>query len=52
MAFAEFPDPAHPAHRSAVELKDWVRTRIGELTADVRLAPAANREALATSSRW
>jgi hypothetical protein len=44
MALAEFPDPAH---RAAVELKDWVRTRIGELTADVRPAPAVDPEALA-----
>lgn len=47
MALAEFPDPAHPAHRGAVALKDWVRTRIGELAADVRPAPAAGTEALA-----
>src|SRR5271170_4063056 len=26
MALAEFPDPAHPAHRNAVALKAWVRT--------------------------
>jgi AcrR family transcriptional regulator len=47
MALAEFPDPAHPAHRADVELKDWVRTRIGELTADVLPASPGHREALA-----
>jgi hypothetical protein len=47
MALAEFPDPAHPAHRSAVALKHWVRTRLGELTADLDPAPAGDREALA-----
>ncbi len=41
MALAEFPDPAHPAHRSAVALKHWVRTRLGELTAG--LAPRRPR---------
>jgi AcrR family transcriptional regulator len=33
MALAEFPDPQHPAHRSAVALKHWVRARFGELAA-------------------
>jgi AcrR family transcriptional regulator len=33
MALAEFPDPAHPAHRSAVAVKAWVRERLGQLTA-------------------
>jgi AcrR family transcriptional regulator len=32
MALAEFPDPAHPAHRHAVAMKSWVRSRLGELT--------------------
>ena len=32
MALAEFPDPAHPAHRNAVAVKAWVRARFGELT--------------------
>jgi AcrR family transcriptional regulator len=32
MALAEFPDPAHPAHRHAVAMKSWVRSRFGELT--------------------
>jgi AcrR family transcriptional regulator len=34
MALAEFPDPAHPAHRAAVIMKAWVRDRLGQLTAD------------------
>jgi len=34
MALAEFPDPAHPAHRAAVTMKAWVRDRLGQLTAD------------------
>jgi AcrR family transcriptional regulator len=33
MALAEFPDPAHPAHRAAVAVKAWVRERLGQLTA-------------------
>jgi AcrR family transcriptional regulator len=33
MALAEFPDPAHPAHRAAVATKMWVRERLGQLTA-------------------
>jgi AcrR family transcriptional regulator len=32
MALAELPDAGHPAHRSAVELKAWVRGRFRELT--------------------
>lgn len=47
MALAEFPDPAHPAHRNAVELKQWVRTRFGELTVELGPAPAVARDALA-----
>jgi AcrR family transcriptional regulator len=47
MALAEFPDPEHPAHRSAVALKHWVRIRLGELTADLSPGPAEAREALA-----
>lgn len=38
MTLAEFPDPAHPAHRSAVALKQWVRARLAELT--TALGPA------------
>jgi len=30
MALAEFPDPAHPAHRAAVSMKAWVRDRFGQ----------------------
>ncbi len=33
MALAEFPDPAHPAHRAAITMKAWVRDRLGQLTA-------------------
>jgi AcrR family transcriptional regulator len=47
MALAEFPDPAHPAHRAAVALKHWVRTRLGELTDGLGPEPAGDREALA-----
>jgi AcrR family transcriptional regulator len=32
MALAEFPMAAHPAHRHAVAMKSWVRSRLGELT--------------------
>jgi AcrR family transcriptional regulator len=32
MALAEFPDPAHRAHRAAVTMKAWVRDRFGQLT--------------------
>jgi AcrR family transcriptional regulator len=35
MALAEFPDPAHPAHRAAVTMKTWVRDRLGQLTAEL-----------------
>jgi hypothetical protein len=35
MALAEFPDPAHPAHRAAVAMKAWVRQRLGQLTAEL-----------------
>jgi AcrR family transcriptional regulator len=47
MALAEFPDPAHPAHRSAVAIKRWVRGRLGELVADLGPAQPGDREALA-----
>jgi len=47
MALAEFPDPAHPAHRNAVELKGWVRTRFGELAAAARPAGPDGPQALA-----
>ncbi len=33
MALAEFPDETSVAHQHAVELKSWVRSRFGELTA-------------------
>jgi hypothetical protein len=35
MALAEFPDPAHPAHRHAVAMKSWVRSRLGELAGEL-----------------
>jgi AcrR family transcriptional regulator len=35
MALAEYPDPAHAAHRNAVGTKEWVRARFGELAADM-----------------
>ena len=35
MALAEFPDPAHPAHRNAVAIKGWVRVRLGELASSL-----------------
>jgi AcrR family transcriptional regulator len=31
MTLAEFPDPALPAHRHAVDTKAWIHTRFGEL---------------------
>lgn len=31
MALAEFPEPEHPARLAAIEVKDWVRRRWGEL---------------------
>lgn len=38
MALAEFPDPAHPAHRAAVTMKRWVRDRLGQLAGSELLA--------------
>jgi AcrR family transcriptional regulator len=46
IALGELPDPDHPGHRHAVELKEWVRTRFVELAQelpDVRSAAAARR---------
>ena len=34
LALAEFPAPAHPAHRAAVALKRWVRDRLIDLAGD------------------
>lgn len=34
MALAEFPDVELPAHRNAVTMKTWVRTRLGELATE------------------
>jgi AcrR family transcriptional regulator len=39
MALAEFPDPAHPAHRAAIAVKAWVRERFGQLTATLAGQP-------------
>lgn len=38
MAMAEFPDPALPAHQSAVGAKSWVRARFGELAEQLGVA--------------
>ena len=43
MALAEFPDPAHPAHRAAVTMKTWVRERLGQLTAELASGGRAAR---------
>ena len=37
MALSELPDPDHPGHRHAVELKQWVRRRFAELAGERRL---------------
>ena len=47
MALAEFPDPAHPAHRNAVALKAWVRIRFGELAAALGPPGSGDPQALA-----
>ena len=46
MALAEFPDPAHPAHRAAVTMKAWVRDRFGQLTAALASGGRAARPEL------
>ena len=46
MALAEFPDPAHPAHRAAVAVKAWVRDRFGQLTAALASGGRAARPEL------
>jgi hypothetical protein len=46
LALAEFPDPAHPAHRAAVTMKAWVRDRLGQLTADLVSGGRATRPEL------
>lgn len=46
MALAEFPDPAHPAHRAAVTMKTWVRDRLGQLTAATASGGRTTRPAL------
>jgi AcrR family transcriptional regulator len=35
MALAEFPMVDHPAHRHAVNMKSWVRSRFGQLTGEL-----------------
>ena len=45
MALAEFPSPAHPAHRHAVAMKSWVRFRLGELTDELARAVRVARPA-------
>jgi AcrR family transcriptional regulator len=35
MALGELPDPDHPGHRHAVELKEWVRTRFAQLAREL-----------------
>jgi len=46
MTQAEFPDPAHPAHRAAVTMKVWVRDRLGQLTAELSSGGRAARPEL------
>lgn len=46
MALAEFPDPAHPAHRAAIAMKAWVRRRFGQLTAELARGGLASRPEL------
>lgn len=46
MALAEFPDPAHPAHRAAVAMKAWLRDRFGQLTAALASGGRAGRPEL------
>ncbi|MEO1063236.1 MAG: TetR/AcrR family transcriptional regulator [Actinomycetota bacterium] len=44
MGLAEYPDPAHPAHRAAVANKRWARRELGSLCAGaVDDAAAADR---------
>jgi AcrR family transcriptional regulator len=38
MALAEFPMAGHPAHRHAVAMKSWVRSRFSELTNELAAA--------------
>jgi AcrR family transcriptional regulator len=48
MALAEFPDPDLPVHRHAVAMKTWVRSRLGELTAELAQAvPVEDADRLA-----
>jgi len=47
MALAEFPDPAHPAHRNAVAVKAWVRTRFGDFAAALGPPASPRPDALA-----
>jgi AcrR family transcriptional regulator len=48
MALTEFPDPGVAAHRNAAANKTWVRTRLGQHTAELAgTAAVADPEALA-----
>lgn len=38
MTIAEFPDPALPAHQSAIGSKTWIHARFGELAEQLRVA--------------
>lgn len=48
MALAEFPEPEHPARAGAIDLKAWVRRRLGELAEEfVASAPGRDPDELA-----
>lgn len=48
MALAEFPDADHPAHRTSVEQKRWLRARFGDLVREYAgTAPVADPNQLA-----
>jgi len=48
MALAEFPSPSHPAHRRAVAMKSWVRSRFDELIDELAsVVPLPNQAAVA-----
>jgi AcrR family transcriptional regulator len=42
MALSELPDPDHPGHRYAVELKQWVRKRFTRLARELPGTPSAS----------
>jgi AcrR family transcriptional regulator len=41
MALSELPDPRHPGHGHAVELKEWVRKRFAKLARELPGTPSA-----------